>query len=297
MKSIFLFSFLVLSSLFGKSQDLSFSELGSEPAYCRLFGYQNGNGLVYAGAIGGAGSYTYLWEEIATGATNTTTTWGARNPGYYSITVTDDAGNTLTETIFLDSVNVKADFYAYSDALTETPDGYLIGFAPDTIGFVNTSLYVNNPNNPHEDTTFAWQFNNPDEGLLIVHSFNTQYKDYLYGGEFEICLTAWNKNGCFDKTCKIMGLFGSFIEVSENEILSEPLSIVTNKKNNQIIISNVAIEQKPILKIHSLTGQLILTQNLNSTVNSVPFEQETGIYLYSIFTENGEIIESGKFNY
>jgi hypothetical protein len=43
---------------------LYFVELGTEPAYCRLFSYQSGNGVVYAAAAGGNPDYTYLWTNL-----------------------------------------------------------------------------------------------------------------------------------------------------------------------------------------------------------------------------------------
>ncbi|WP_035843213.1 PKD domain-containing protein, partial [Crocinitomix catalasitica] len=46
---------------------LEFVELGYEPAYCRLYDYQKGNGVVKAAMIGGVADYGYLWTNLQTG--------------------------------------------------------------------------------------------------------------------------------------------------------------------------------------------------------------------------------------
>ena len=84
---------------------LSFSEFGAFPAYCRLFGYQSGNGVVFGSVTGGAGDFDYLWENLDNGETTENTTWGGLNPGNYRITVTDGNGCELSREIIVDSLN------------------------------------------------------------------------------------------------------------------------------------------------------------------------------------------------
>lgn len=60
--------------------EMIFSELGKTPAMCRLYGYQSGNGVVFAAVTGGTPDYTYLWENLETGATTASSTWGGLNP-------------------------------------------------------------------------------------------------------------------------------------------------------------------------------------------------------------------------
>jgi hypothetical protein len=99
------------SILSSQSQpNLTLVEFGMEPASCRLYYYQNGNGVVYAAATGGTPDYTYLWTNLSTGVTSDNSTWGGLNPADYMITVTDDNGCILTQTITLDSLNPIADF-------------------------------------------------------------------------------------------------------------------------------------------------------------------------------------------
>jgi gliding motility-associated-like protein len=186
---------------------LSFADLGTEPAYCRLFPFQIGNGQVFASATGGTPDYTYQWIELATGATSTNTTWGARNPGLYQITMTDANGCTLTETIQLDSVSPIADFVP---SVTE-------GTSPVYVEFTNTSQYFANPLDPLADTTFFWNLDtdNNTQWYLSQDYFEVMDTTYTGENEFNVCLVAINKNGCTDTACKI-------ITVYDQPVLSTP---------------------------------------------------------------------------
>ena len=180
---------------------LAFTELGSDPAYCRLFDYQNGNGVVYAAANGGTPAYTYLWINLDTGDSTINTTWGGLNPGLFQITVTDNNGCTLIDTVRVDSVNPIVEFEMTSLDFTIQYEGD----APVEVHFENFSQYFANPNNPNADTTFFWHFDHPNDppGWVISHDINETFDTtYSHAGAYTICLVAMNKNGCTDTLCK-----------------------------------------------------------------------------------------------
>lgn len=180
--------------------ELVFTQFGAHPAYCRLYGYQNGNGVVFGAATGGTGAPVYQWTNLQNDSTHSNTTWGGLNPGLYEIVVTDLNGCQLIDTITVDSLNPVADFEMTSPQFTADYEGT----APVEVTFINNSMYFANPNNPSADTTFSWNFNfdNPP-GWIISHdlfeTFDTIYSD---GGEYMVCLEAVNKNGCSDTLCK-----------------------------------------------------------------------------------------------
>ncbi|MFT4600897.1 MAG: gliding motility-associated-like protein [Arenicella sp.] len=185
--------------------ELIFNDIGSDPAYCRQFGYQSGNGVVFASAAGGTPDYNYQWENLGTGATSINTTWGGLNPGSYEMTVFDNNGCVLTQVVELDSLNPISDFEATS--LQFTGPAPYEGTAPVDVVFTNNSLNFANPNNPNADTTFFWNFNHditsPGLGWQISHD-PTEVFDTTYTGEriYEVCLVTINKNGCTDTLCK-----------------------------------------------------------------------------------------------
>lgn len=187
-----------------ENTEITFSEFGSDAAYCRLYGYQNGNGQIFAAAIGGVPDYDYLWTEVATGETSNNSTWGGRNPGLYICTVTDNAGCIQTQTIVLDSLNPIADFTVTSPQLNTD----LMGTETVEAHFVNTSLNFSNIGDPLADTTFFWNFNYPNEAWILSESYFEEF-DRSYIGEFvyDVCLVAINKNGCTDTTCKLITVF------------------------------------------------------------------------------------------
>lgn len=187
--------------------ELVFTEIGYDPAYCRLFSYQSGNGVVFAAAGGGTPDYDYQWcgpiglpEEDCTNST----TWGGLNPGTYNITITDANGCILTQQIELDSLNPVADFDVISSELNVALEGTAVVCAE----FLNQSQNFANPNNPFADTTFWWNLDNPTATWILSKDLNeVQDTCYEEGGEYEICLVAQNKNGCVDTTCKIITVF------------------------------------------------------------------------------------------
>lgn len=182
-------------------------DTGFDPAYCRLFGYQNGNGQVYASASGGTPDYDYVWEDLTTGATTTNTTWGGRNPGDYRITATDANGCVITQIITVDSLNPIANFEVTSAQLNFD----LKGTAPVEVVFTNTSQYFANPLDPLADTTFFWSMDSPTTDWYISHDFfetlDTVYQARGDSYTIDVCLIAFNKNGCSDTTCKVITVF------------------------------------------------------------------------------------------
>jgi len=184
---------------------LYFVELGYDPAYCRLFNYQSGNGVVYAAAAGGTPDYDYLWTNLSTGATTTNTTWGGLNPASYKIVATDDHGCILTKTILVDSLNPIADFEATSYQFTP---GTYEGTAIVDVHFVNQSLYYSNTNDPNADTTFFWHFGFVGQPWLFSEDVNETFDtSYSSGDVYPVCLVAINSNGCKDTLCKEMIIY------------------------------------------------------------------------------------------
>jgi gliding motility-associated-like protein len=172
-------------------------QFGSEPAFCRTASYQSGNGVVYGAASGGVPDYEYEWVNLSTGQTSNNTTWGGLNPATYQLTVTDDLGCTLVQTIDLDSVNPIAAF----DVISAELDANLEGTAVVCASFDNNSEYFANPNDPNADTTFFWHLGY-DEPWQISHDVNELFDTCYYEEAiFEVCLVALNKNGCTDTAC------------------------------------------------------------------------------------------------
>ena len=180
---------------------LEFSEFGTEPAYCRLFGYQSGNGVVFGAAIGGTPDYTYQWEYLETGETSINTTWGGRNPGTYEFTVTDENGCILTQQIELDSLNPEAKMTVINPQVPTDCDAIV----PVEFTFTNESINFSNPNDPDTDSTFYFNPNVGNEPWTITHDITDEFAyTYTERGEYEVCLVAQNNNGCTDTTCQTL---------------------------------------------------------------------------------------------
>jgi IgGFc binding protein/CHU_C Type IX secretion signal domain/PKD domain/SprB repeat len=185
---------------------LSFSQFGYDPAYCRVFGYQSGNGVVFAAATGGTAGYNYEWINLSNLQTSNNTTWGSLNPAVYKMTVTDANGCILEGFITMDSLSPIADFDVTSPAFL-TP-GVLEGTAQVDAHFVNQSQFFSNPNNPQADTTFFWNFGRPNDNWVLSQDYFEEFDaSYLDSGTYVVCLVALNKNGCADTACKSILVF------------------------------------------------------------------------------------------
>ncbi|WP_027418600.1 PKD domain-containing protein [Crocinitomix catalasitica] len=296
MKQLLLSFFYLFTGLTTFSQEeLRFVELGSESAYCRIYDYQNGNGSVYASASGGVPDYSYQWENLSTGETSMSSTWGGLNPGDYRITVTDNDGNTLSETITVDSLNPIANFDVISDDLDPIEWGY-IGTAPATVTFVNTSLYFANPLVPIADTIFYFQPEATEGGTFYESYPLLETYTYNYGGEFDACMVALTDNGCTDTICKTIGLFGPLTIGEESS--SNLITITSQPNSNQISIKQADVKNGNLVKIYRLTGQLILQEEIYSNTALLPFTGTRGIYIFEFYENDSmQLIGSGKFNY
>lgn len=181
--------------------------LGHEPAQCRVFSYQNGNGVVYASAIGGSPAYTYLWTNLSTGQTASSSTWGGLNPGDYEVTVTDNNNCILTGNVTVDSLTPIANFTVSSEQFLI--EGICEGTAEVTVVLTNASENYIDPLDPLSQPDFYWTLNEQDSlPWYLTHDYTeTLDTTYTQGGTYTVCLEVLNDNGCSDILCKDMIIY------------------------------------------------------------------------------------------
>lgn len=202
-----------------------FTEWGADTAYCRMYDFQSGFGTVYAAAAGGIPNYVYEWTYLENGATSNNTTWGGRSGGNHRIRVTDAGGCVLEKIIYVDSLNPIADFSISSLELNSEMEGT----APVYAEFTNLSRNYAVPHDPIADTLFKWDLDHtPINDWLMTADYFRKY-DTTYearGASYaaEICLIAYNRNGCTDTACKVITIF-------EPPVLQNP-NVFTPNGNN-----------------------------------------------------------------
>lgn len=294
MKSlIFLFSIISTGITFG--QTLTFSSVNYEPAICRTASFQNGHGSVEAIVTGGTTPYTYLWTQISTGMTHDENTWTNLSAGNYEIKVTDAVGENIIQTVFLDSINVKADFDVLTEGLVVTPSG-IIGFAPIVISYKSTSTGLLAADEAPGEEILYWDLGRGDN-ILSTDQTETQSYNYTYGGEFDVCVTVRNSNNCADTTCSHFGLFGTLVGIDETSITGG-YSINPSHSQKNITVTNGSDSETILFIINDLSGKEIKTETLSIGKNSIPFNQPKGLYIYQFYNlSTNVLLNSGKFHF
>lgn len=287
----FFVGFLILSTSFG--QDLAFTVLGGEDAYCRTSGAQNGNGLVYVAVEGGSPLYSYLWTNLETGETNTNSTWGGLNAGCYSIQVTDMAGTTISDFICIDSLNPVANITAISDDVLGGPI-YFTGNAPATVTFENLSLNVPDPVGP--DAVIRYYFK-PQGVAAAETSINLAtdfYYTYEFGGIWTASLVAKNRNGCTDTVFVTFTIDGP--SGAEEVNSSEFFSVLPNSSAKQLWITCPQDSEPFTLNVFDSCGNLVMSEAFSDPQSTLNFNFPTGIYFYEMIGQGkDEKIKTGKF--
>ncbi len=172
---------------------LEIQTISSLPSYCRGNGIYPGSGTISGTATGGTGTITYSWL----GATDTvnTNTVGNREPGWYTLIATDAEGCTVSDSIYVDSLNPVADF-------TATP---LQGTAPVTVTITDNSS---------DRVTNTWQYFSVNNGSSS-NSFIIGYDSlqpafdttFINDDDYAICLIVANDFECYDTLCQDITVF------------------------------------------------------------------------------------------
>lgn len=269
--------------------------VGYEPAYCRLYDYQSGNGVVFASASGGTGDpstpyWVYLDAKEGEDDDATQGTWGGRNPGRYVVTIEDDNGCVFTDTVVVDSLNPIADFTVTSDQLNADCKGTA---QVDAI-FTNTSLYFANPNNPTADSTFFWNLDTLNTSFYIVDNYEyAPDSSYVKKGqtyEVEVCLIAQNKNGCQDTKCKTLTIFEPIV-IPDVNIFSPNNDGVNDEftftyKAASISELEIVIVNRWGVKVGEITEPNGTWDGTD--MNGTPCRDGVYFYTFEITTDNGE---------
>jgi len=269
---------------------LEFSQLGYEEAYCRLFDYQSGNGVVFAAASGGTPDYDYEWLDVYNLGTTNNTTWGGRNPSLYKITVTDNNGCVLEGFITLDSLNPIAAFTPTSDQFL-TP-GVCEGTAVVDVHFVNNSEHFANPNDPNADTTFFWHFGLPNDSWELSNSYFEEFdRSYIDSGTYVVCLVALNKNGCSDTACKEITVFDK-----PELVLPNVFTPGEDDANNTFFFPNVGIIELQAVVVNRWGVEIFEFTDINQAWDGndkrgKPCPDGVYFYTYKATATNGDEFE------
>jgi len=292
-------------------------ELNFDATVCRnQVPFDNGSGQVYAAAGGGANgngagsNFDYIWTELATGAQTTQSTWGNRNPGWYTILATNDLFCRITDTIYVDSLSPEAIFTMNLTSSFGALNSPTEGTAEVTIELANQSInydFANMPlpygnSNPTVDTIFIWTFGLVGQAPTEV---NTDYDDiteiinrqYISEGTYEVCLiVVENMNGCVDTTCKQL-----IVHDVPNLITPNVFTPGGDGQNDYYFFESAGVIEFNCQVFNSWGNQVYQFNEITDTWdgtnmnNGSPCVDGTYFYMYTLTFSNGST-DSGQGN-
>ena len=209
----------------------------------------------------GNGGVSYFWQDGSAGQTHV-----ANITATYWVVCTDSNGcSTSDTTIIFESAAITSDF-------TSTTDQFDATFSDASTG---------------NATTYSWDFG---DGASSTDANPTH--TYATEGNFTVCLTVTNVDGCSDVVCDTVTIIASVI--AENSFGSN-LNVFPNPTANQVTVAmdqltagNVALE------LRDMRGRVILQETIASagSINHVlQLENvEDGLYVIAL-TKDGQSIQ------
>jgi gliding motility-associated-like protein len=227
----------------------------------------NADGTITAGAVSGGGApFTY---SLNSGTSQSSPTFIGLSSGTYTLTVTDNAGCTFTQTVVVNSVlGVTASF-------TASPTS---GTSPLTVNLSNSS---------NGASDYFWDFGNGISSILTNPSVV-----YAGNGTYNILLIAYNGSfACADTTTITINVFDEALMVVPNVFtpngdLSNDLFVVHSQGIKEL---TGTIFNRWGNKIYEWTG--------SPTIGWDGKEAEDGVYFYVIkaFGFDGKVYDATGF--
>jgi len=226
------------------------------------------NGNATADVTGGTSPYTYSWSNGSTAAAATTNPTGTvLSAGTYTVTVTDNADNSVTASVTI--TQLPAIIISPSlTAATGTNNG-------------TASATVSGGASPY---TYSW----------APVSASTSSVSSLSAGSYTCTVT--DANGC--ENSSIFDITGTDAGINEVNGKGEEVKVYPNPSNGQFTIQlAVGSGQLAVVEVYNVLGEEVLTETLRSSQGDNTLNmsnQPQGIYLYRVITNNGELIGEGK---
>lgn len=212
---------------------------------------------VWANAIGGAGGYSYAWNNGTNGAN--TIYNQVTNGQVITVIVTDQCGATAQASFTVYISPIIADF----DILTALP--------------AKPKTDVVTENKSQYDVSWLWSSN----GI----TFTTEHATFTYPepGTYTICLRAYNADGCYNEICKE-------VIIEDDFIIPNVFSPNGDGFNDNFVIKGL-YGSGNILYVYNRWGKKIYENSdykneWDGTYNGKPLSD--GTFFYVVIRSNGE---------
>lgn len=269
---------------------LYFEEFNVTQTVCRnQLPFDNGNGqlvAVVASITDPAVNITYLWTENSTNNQSSNSTWGNRNPGYYSLVATALNGCAIDTTFYLDSLSPRALFEASSSNFTTDYNGA----SPIEVTFTNNSLNYAFSQNQVDDTVMIWDFGS-ENGVYQTESLSPLTRIFTSNGAHKVCLRVIeNLNGCVDSTCIDLNIgTAELVENCEEVGCESEFILYPNPSTGSFnVLYDIRMDEPEAkLIVKDVNGKLVFTKQISTEFNNVfiyDLNLDCGIYYVNIVT-------------
>ncbi len=216
------------------------------------------DGNITSNVSGGTTPYTYSWSN----SQNSPNISGL-SVGTYTLSVTDMNGCTSSAMTIITQPNALS---IIADSINDN-------------GGCNGSAWakVNGGTMPYK---YAWT------GGLTTDTITNQC-----AGNY--CCVATDAKGCIDSVCVGINIFLGAESITSN---NRNIKLYPNPSDGKFTIESSIASGQSSLEIYNMLGEKIYTSTMNTSSTQINLgKNATGIYLYRVLTEKGELLGEGKF--
>ncbi len=248
--------------------------LASNSVYANVNCNGNSDGMAGANPSGGASPYTYSWSNGSTAQSIS-----GLLPGTYYLTITDNNGCVLTDSMIVTQpALLQAQFGASNDTV-----------------YLKTGATIFLWNNSAGASFYAWDFN---DGSAVDNSFNPVTHTYTSAGIYPLKLKVSNKT-CSDSTVQNIVVLDSINSVGIREVAAELSGTKLIQTRSGVYIDfNFSSFTKVSVGVYTSLGQQVMAEQemqVGSTRTKLGLpELASGIYYVRI--RAGEMTETLRFS-
>jgi len=227
--------------------------------------------IISATGRGGTPLYTYAWSN---GATTSSISICPATTNTYSVVLTDSHGCTQDSTITI-FVNPKP--VASITFSPNPPNG-------------NRNLTLSDTTKDSLIVSWDWHFG---DGNSFINGHDSILHTYPGYGQYHVLLVVTDIHGCTDTISDSINIGPTGIN---NINYGSKVNVYPNPNDGKFTIQLSTFSEPMMVVVYNMLGEQVCQHALNGTNTQIEIDSKaTGIYLYRVLTETGNLVSEGKF--